>query len=74
MNMNAEQTSIDLDWPIIIGSKWTSKTMPGRIFLLNAADSYTKEIRMDCGKWSWTGMIHEYKKEFEPVKEYAKTK
>ena len=79
MNMSAEKpngqavsaspvvSSELVTWPVRLGSKWKSKTIPGSVWELTMADSPSRVIRLNCGNFAWEGTVLLAQSEFEAM-------
>ncbi len=56
-------------WPVRLGSKWKSKTIPGSVWELTMADSPSRVIRLNCGNFAWEGTVTLAQSEFEATRQ-----
>jgi len=55
--MPADSGGEPIRWPVTIGSKWTSRTLPGTVWTLTMAESPTQIIRLNHEHFAWEGTV-----------------
>src|SRR5437667_134335 len=46
-----------VSWPVTMGSRWKSHSIPETVWTLTMADARTQMIRMNCGHFWWEGTV-----------------